>query len=91
MQFTNYVVNTNGLAQIAEFLKKNHKKSFDQSGESVDYFTGDMLRAWAADAEFQLAEGNTATICLKSHESINGYAQEFTVSQDGLDSELVEI
>ncbi len=90
-QFTNYSVNDNGLAQIAEFLKNNHKKSFDQNGESVDYFTQDMLRAWAAEAEFQLSEGNTATIFLKNHESINGCAQEFTIYPEGLDSEVIEI
>ena len=44
-----YTVNDTGLAEIQEFLADNHKLG-------GDHFTADMLRAWAADAEFQLAE-----------------------------------
>ena len=84
MQVTNYTVNEQGLNEIKEFLAANHKKG-------GDYFDRDMLLAWAADAEFQLAEGNSATIEIKSWNSIHGHTQEFTISDAGLDVETVEI
>ena len=84
MQVTNYSVNEQGLNEIKEFLADNHKKG-------GDHFTRDMLLAWAADAEFQLAEGNPATIEIKSWDSIHGRTQEFTISDAGLDAETVEI
>lgn len=84
MQVTNFTVNEQGLDEIKEFLAANHKKG-------GDHFTRDMLRAWAADAEFHLAESNQATIEIKSWDSIHGYTQEFTISDAGLDAEVVEI
>ncbi|HAZ3446367.1 TPA: hypothetical protein JD357_005054 [Citrobacter freundii] len=84
MQVTNYTVNEQGLNEIKEFLADNHKKG-------GDHFDRDMLLAWAADAEFQLAEGNPATIEIKSWDSIHGHTQEFTISDAGLDAETVEI
>ncbi len=84
MQVNVYSVNDNGLQQIADFLAKNHKKG-------ANYFTRDMLRAWAADAEFSLAEGNDAAIEIKSWDSVNGYTQTFTISNEGLDCDPQEI
>ena len=84
MQLKVYSVNDIGLQQIADFLAKNHKKG-------ANYFTRDMLRAWAADAEFSLSEGIDAAIDLKSWDSIHGYTQTFTISEEGLDCELQEI
>ena len=84
MKATAYTVNEHGLNEIKEFLTDNHKKG-------GDHFGPDMLRAWAADAEFQLAEGNTATIEIKSRDSIHGRTQEFTISAAGLDAYTVEI
>ena len=84
MQVTKFTVNEQGLNEIKEFLAANHK-------EGGDHFTRDMLRAWAADAEFQLAEGNQATIEIKSWESVHGCTQEFTISNAGLDAETIEI
>lgn len=84
MKVKSYTVNEQGLNEIKEFLAANHKKG-------GDHFTRDMLRAWAADAEFQLAEGNPATIEIKSLDSVRGAAIEYTISDAGLDSEEVEI
>jgi len=84
MQVTNYTVNEQGLNEIKEFLADNHKMG-------GDYFDRAMLHGWAAAAEFQLGEGNPATIELKPWESIHGRAQEFTISDAGLDAETVEI
>jgi hypothetical protein len=84
MKVTNYTVNQAGLSEIKEFLAANHKKG-------GDYFTTDMLRAWAADAEFQLAEGNPATIEIRSFDSISGATIEYTITDAGLDSEIIEI
>lgn len=76
--YTNRTVNATGLAEIAAFLAAHHKLG----GE---HFTPDMLRAWAADAEFQLAEGNTPTIEISSRDSASGHTETFTVSDAGVD------
>ena len=77
-------INTTGLREIADFLAANHRLG----GEN---FTSDMLNAWAADAEFQMSEGNSPSIELKASDSIHGYTQEYTVSDAGIDTEYVEI
>jgi len=82
---TTYTVNANGLAQIAKFLRNNHKK-----GEMIAD-NADMLRAWAQDAEFQLGAGNPASIEIRSYDSVHGYAQTFDISDEGLDAEEIEI
>ena len=84
MQVTTCTVNGQGLAEIKEFLANNHTKG-------GYHFDRDMLLAWAADAEFQLSEGNYASIEIKSWDSISGYPQEFTISDAGLDAKTVEI
>jgi hypothetical protein len=83
--YTKYSINANGIAQIANFLKINHKKGAMISGNT------DMLYAWAADAEFQLAEGNPASIEIRSFDSVHGYTQTIDISNEGLDSEQIEI
>lgn len=70
-------VNSNGIKAIHAFLANNHKKG-------GNHFTTDMLRAWAADAEFQLSEGNSATIEIKSWDAISGHTETFTVPDEGL-------
>lgn len=84
MQAAVKTVNAAGLADIAAFLADNHKLG----GE---HFTPDMLRAWAADAEFSLSEGNGAVIELAARDSLRGVAQTFEISAAGLDSKNVEI
>jgi hypothetical protein len=81
---TQFSVNAQGKKEILNFLAKNHKKG-------GDHFTDEMLNAWAAEAEFQLSEGNPASIEIKSFESVNGCTQEFTISDAGLDREEIEI
>lgn len=83
MQITTHTVNEQGLNEIKEFLAANHKNG--------EHFTRDMLQAWAADAEFQLSEGNPATIEIKSWDSIHGYTQEYTISDAGLDAHTEEV
>ena len=84
MQATIHTVNAAGLAEIAAFLADNHAKG-------GDHFTADMLGAWAADAEFSLAEGNGAAIELAARDSVRGRTQTFEISAAGLDSQNVEI
>ena len=84
MKVTNYTVNEIGLNEIKEFLAVNHKKG----GE---HFSREMLQAWAADAEFQLGEGNPATIEIRSSDSVSGATVEYRISAEGLDSEIIEI
>ncbi|MBP3980885.1 hypothetical protein J8G26_09105 [Acidovorax sp. JG5] len=84
MQYTNYSVNAQGLNEIKEFLANNHKKG-------GDHFDRDMLLSWAADAEFQLSQGNSATIEIKSWDTLSGHTEEFTVSAAGIDAEQIEI
>lgn len=84
MKYINRTINEIGLAEIHSFLAENHRLG----GDHIDR---DMLLSWAADAEFQLAEGNSATIEIKSWASIHGRTQEFTISDAGFDSEIIEI
>ena len=84
MQAIIKTVNAVGLAEIAAFLAENHKLGGER-------FTPDMLRAWAADAEFSLAEGNGAVIELAARDSMRGVTQTFEISVSGLDSQAVEI
>jgi hypothetical protein len=71
-------VNDAGLAEIHSFLAEHHKLG-------GDHFTPDMLRAWANDAEFQLAEGNRASIEIRSLDSVSGHTENFTVSDAGIE------
>lgn len=81
---TQQSINSNGIAQIADFLKVNHKK-----GEMISQ-DKNMLLAWAQEAEYQLEEGNPATIEIRSFDSVHGRTQEFTVSPEGIDAEKIE-
>lgn len=71
-------VNAVGLAEIHAFLAEHHKLG-------GDHFTAEMLLAWAADAEFQLAEGNGASIEIRSWDSVTGHTVTFTVSDAGVE------
>ncbi len=82
--YTNRTINAQGLKEIQAFLAAHHKKG-------GDHFTADMLRAWAADAEFQLSEGNGADIEIKSWDTLSGHTELFTVSDAGIDVEHVEV
>ncbi len=82
--YTNRTINAQGLEEIRSFLAANHKKGGDR-------FTHDMLSAWADDAEFQLAEGNSATIEIRSWDTVSGRTEEFTVSDAGIDVEQIEV
>lgn len=84
MQLTTYKVNENGLQEIKAFLGENHKL-----GEA--HFNHSMLRAWANESEFQLDQGNPATIEIKAYDSVHGHTQEYTISDAGLDSYTEEI
>lgn len=84
MKIKQFSVNSNGIAQIHVFLAANHKLG-------GDHFNQDMLRAWASDAEFQLSECNTASIEIRACDSLHGHTQEFTISDEGLDVEELEI
>lgn len=81
--FINREVNETGLREIKEFLARNHKKG-------GDYFTRDMLQAWAEQAEFQMREGNPPSIENRAYESVNGYTQEYTISDEGITTTEVE-
>ena len=84
MKIQQYTVNDKGLTEIHEYLAANHKLG-------GDHFDRDMLCAWAEQAEYQLSEGNSATIELKSSETISGHTECFTISDDGLDCEELDL
>lgn len=83
MQAAIRTINALGISEIENFLAFRHKKGH--------HFTADMLRAWAAEAEFQMAEGNSPSVEIKSRDSQSGRTQLFTVSDAGIDTEYVEI
>ncbi len=84
MQITTYTINAQGLAEICEFLAENHKLN-------GDHFDDSMIRAWARDAEFQIGEGNSATIEIGRANSITGNPICYTISDAGLDVEIVNV
>lgn len=83
MKATIKTINENGLNQIKTFLVENHKDGA--------IFDDNMISAWATDAEFQIGEGNPASIEIFRSDSVSGRTVEFTISDEGLDSEEVEI
>lgn len=89
MQVAIKTINAAGIEEIRAFLLANH--TTPDLYEGTTKFTMDMLRAWAADAEFSLSEGNDAGVELKARDSIHGRTQTFTVSDAGVDTEFVEI
>jgi hypothetical protein len=80
MKITRKSVNEKGLVEIQNFLRKNHKLG-------GDHFDKEMLLAWAEQAEFQLAEGNPASIEIRSWDSVNGATVNFEISDEGVSSE----
>lgn len=69
------------MSEIKTFLTDNHKKG-------GDHFTREMLQAWAADAEFQLSEGNPASIEIRSFDCVHGRTMEYKISDAGLDARV---
>jgi hypothetical protein len=69
-------INPRGINEIKEFLKSHHK---------IGIWSESQLNAWAAEAEFQIAEGNSASIEISKFASKTGWAETFTVSVDGID------
>lgn len=78
------IINKAGIDEIAEFLRANHKKG-DKIANSIC-----CLFYWVQEAEFQLSEGNPASIELKSWYSVYNYTQTFTVSSEGIDVITIE-
>ena len=68
-------VNDIGLAEIADFLATWHTGCANPSRE--------QLRAWADDAEFQIAEGNPAMIEIPARHSKTGAAVVLRISPAG--------
>jgi hypothetical protein len=83
MSYTTRTVNAQGLAEIRAILAANHKLG----GE---HFTDSMIQAWANEAQFQLDEGNEASIEIKSRDHISGHTQEFRLSDAAIDTQTVE-
>lgn len=83
MKITNYTINEAGAQEILAFLQANHKRGAALGAKE--------LAAWVDDANFQLAEGNTATVEIGATDSTKGYAVTYTVSNDGLDEQVIEI
>lgn len=84
MKVKQYSVNEKGLAEIQAFLAKKHKLG-------GNHFDRSMLQAWAQDAEFQLGEGNPASIEIRSFDAVSGHTEGYTISDEGLDCEEIEI
>lgn len=72
-------INAIGISQIANFIRENHRNGAAIAADKT------CVAAWARDAEFQLGEGNPASIEIRARDSVTGATQEFTVSNVGLD------
>ena len=77
-----HTINDLGLNEIKEFLAKNHKKG--------DVFDREMLLAWAAEAEFQLSEGNPAVIEIRAWDTLSGRTEEYRISDHGVNTEMFD-
>ena len=84
MQAAIRTINAAGLAEIRAILAENHKLG-------GDHFTDSMIRAWAEEVEFQLAEGNGATFEIKSWDHVMGWTQEFHLTDAAIETQMVEI
>lgn len=71
-------INATGLDEIRTFLAAHHKLG-------GAHFTPAMIRAWAADAEFQARAGNPPSIEIRAWDTVDGHVHEYTVSPDGVD------
>lgn len=83
MQAAIRTINAQGIREIENFLAFHHKQGH--------HMGADQLRAWAADAEFQMDEGNTPTIEIRAWDSQSGHTETYTISDAGVDTELVDI
>lgn len=83
MEYISCKINEIGLAEIHEFLGKYHKRG-------KDWFTPDMLRAWAKEAELEVCKGNSPTIELRLMSCVLDKAVLFTLSNDGVDVDLLD-
>lgn len=90
MKATIHTVNAAGLEEIREFLVARHKRGFELYAARTAS-TSKMLRAWADDADFQIAEGNPAAIELSSRDSVSGCTEEYRISDAGLSAEVVDL
>lgn len=76
-------VSKEGLREIESFLAEHHKLG-------ADYIAPDMVRSFAADAEFQLAEGNDAAIEIASMHSVSRRTETYTLSASGVEWQICE-
>lgn len=72
-----YTINETGIREIESFLLKT---THNPHGLSED-----LLQAWASAAEFQLGEGNGASIEVSSFFSKSGRTETYTISDAGID------
>lgn len=84
MKTTIQTVNATGLAEIRAILAENHRRG-------GGHFTDDMLRAWAAEVEFQLSEGNSPTFEIRSWDSVRGHTQVFELSSAAIDTQEIDL
>lgn len=84
MKTTIQTVNATGLAEIRAILAKYHKLG-------GDHFTDEMIRAWAADVEFQLSEGNSPSFEIRASENVRGHTQEFELSSAAIDTQETDL
>ena len=82
-----YTINQTGIAEIKGFLRAAHKPHFNRA---LIIFDQNMLNAWASAAEFQLGEGNGASIEISKYYSKSGRTETFTVSDAGIDAHEID-
>jgi hypothetical protein len=74
-------VNLQGMTEIAEFIRVNHK-----DGKRIAN-TPSCLSAWAGEAEESIQGGNPPIIEIRSWDSNSGATVSLTVSPNGIDIE----
>lgn len=80
VQVTTATVNDKGIDEIAGILAARHLLG-------GDHFTITMLRAWAAEAEYNYINNGYAFIEITSKDTVSGHTELYEVSDAGLDLE----
>lgn len=80
----NYSINKTGMDEIAEFIRANHKDGERLADDPR------VIAAWAGEAEESLDNGNPPMIEIRAYDSVSGVPVEFTVSERGIEENLVE-
>lgn len=78
-------VNDKGIEQIRQWLGQHHKRAVT-SGKGANYFSDSQLYSWATHVEYRMDAGDQPTLGLAHYQSLAGKNEEFTLTDDGINT-----